>query len=255
MLIERRKNMSKKVFVVPWIFVVSFAVHALSETAAESAVQISISANKLIPISLSFEQSALKLKISASGTPIGDGVVITNRHVFKSHAELQKAGFDMTQPVVSTLVGCYAKTRALRFALKLKKLGAEDDVAILQADLQGVHNTMANTPWYSKEHRDIVALYALLTKGIPIATEELSADDPLYLTGFPFGGPLVVNAGALFHSSSSAVLCRGNAEYGMSGGGILNQNGALVGFVARKKQDFLGDLIEGPAVSVLEKFK
>lgn len=244
--------MSKKFFVVPWIFVfvsfASFAVHA-----SETAVQIS--ADKLIPIHLSLEQGALKLQISASGTPIGKGTVVTNRHVFKTDAELQEAGFDMTQPVISTLAGCYAKNRELSFSLKLKKLGEEDDIAILQADLRGIHNTMANTPWYSKEHRDIVELYALLMKGIPIATEELSANDPLYLAGFPFGGSLVVNAGMLFNSGSSEVSCRGNAEYGMSGGSILNKNGALIGFVARKKQDLLGDLVQGPSVQVLEKLR
>lgn len=243
--------MSKKFFVVPWIFV--FVLFFAVRVFPKSAVQIS--ADKLIPIHLSVEQGALKLQISASGTPIGKGIVVTNRHVFKDDAELQKRGFDTTQPVISTLAGCYAKNRELSFSLKLKKLGAEDDVAILQADLRYVMEMLRSTPWNAKEHRDIVALYALLTKGIPIETKELLVDDPVYFAGFPCGGALVVNAGMLFHSGSSEVSCRGNAEYGMSGGSILNKNGALIGFVARKKQDLLGDLVQGPSVQVLEKLR
>lgn len=244
--------MSKKFFVVPWIFV--FVLFFAVRVFPKSAVQIS--ADKLIPIHLSVEQGALKLQISASGTPIGKGIVVTNRHVFKDDAELQKRGFDTTQPVISTLVGCFARNRELSFSLKLKKLGGEeDDIAVLQADLRYVMEMLRSTPWNAREHRDIVELYALLMKGIPIATEELSANDPLYLAGFPCGGALVVNAGMLFHSGSSEVSCRGNAEYGMSGGSILNKNGALIGFVARKKQDLLGDLVQGPSVQVLEKLR
>lgn len=91
---------------------------------------------------MSYSQEGRKLEITASGTPIGGGVVITNRHVFKDDAELQKRGFDTTQPIVSRLVGCYAKARQLRFSLKLKKLGWEDDIAIMGADLQKIHETM-----------------------------------------------------------------------------------------------------------------
>lgn len=245
--------MSKKFFVVPWFFVFVFAVHAFPE----SPESVQISADKLIPISLSYNQEGRMLEITASGTPIGGGVVVTNRHVFKDDAELRERGFDTTQPISEMLVGCYAKARALRFTLKLKKLGEEDDVAILRADLRYIMEMLKNTPWNAREHRDIVTLYALLTRGIPIAAEEeeLTANEPLFLAGFPFGGPLVVNAGMLFHSSSSEVSCRGNAEYGMSGGSILNKNGALIGFVARKKQDLLGDLVQGPSVQVLEKLR
>ena len=246
--------MGKKIFFVSWIFVfVSFAaVRVFSESFSESAVQIS--ADKLIQISLSLEQGALKLKISASGTPIGGGLVVTNRHVFKNDAELRKKGFDTAaQSIVSELVGYYTESRALRFSLKLQKLGVEDDVAILRANLQTLHDMMENS-WSSQQHRDLVVLYALLIKGIPIADKKPAVDDSLYLAGFPFGGPLVVNAGMLFHSSLSDVSCRGNAEYGMSGGGIFNGSGEIVGFVARKRRDSDGkDLVEGPSVNTIEK--
>lgn len=155
-----------------------------------------------------------------------------------------------------TLIGRYVGTVVtLRFPMKLKALGEEDDVATLEADLRFVMKMLRNTPWNAREHRDIVTLYALLTKGIPIATTEGMSGVPVYFAGFPDGGPLEVSSGSLFVASQSDILCKGIAKPGMSGGAMLNNKGAIVGFIASKESLNGCDWVRGPATRVLSKFK
>lgn len=245
--------MSKKIFVVPWILVFACAPGLFP---AESAVQTS--ADKVIKINYILTQGDLvPVVVSASGTPIGNGIVITNRHVFENDDEMREAGFDMSQPASKALSGCYVtESRTIQFPLKLKKMGTDDDVAIMEADLRSIHNVLANTPWDAKQHRDLVSLYAILIEGIPIAAKELAVNDPLHFAGFPFGGLLVVNAGTLTRSSASDILCSGRVERGMSGGAILNDSGDLVGFVAMKNFDYEKEnWVEGPVANVIKKLK
>src|SRR3989344_5137251 len=158
--------MSKRIFVVSWILVLA-CVCVPSVFSGPGPVQSS--ADKLIVVQFNIAQQDMLTTCLSTGTPIGGGVIITAKHLFKDDAELLAIGFAVKQPMEKVLVGCYSgAVSVLRFPLKLKALGEEDDVAKLSADLRFVRELMENTPWTTKEHRDIVALYALLVKGIPI---------------------------------------------------------------------------------------
>ena len=245
--------MSKRIFVVSWILVLA-CVCVPSVFSGPGPVQSS--ADKLIVVQFNIAQQDMLTTCLATGTPIGSGVIITVEHLFKDDAELLAIGFAVKQPMDKVLTGCYTGgCSTIRFPMRLTKLGEEDDVAVLKADLRYVMNMMRNTPWTAREHRDIVALYALLVKGIPIATEELAIDDPVFFAGFPFGGPLVVDEGMFYTNSVDTLTCNGTAERGMSGGAMLNSKGAIVSFIANKLQGNGKNWVRGPAVRVVSKIR
>ncbi len=245
--------MSRKFFVIPWLLVLVFAF-VVNANAGESAVKNA--ADKLIMVDLNYDQGELGAEVFGSGVPIGNGVVITARHVVDNNDFLEEMGFNTTQPMNETLTGRYVGAVAtFRFPMKLKIMGEEDDVAKLQADLRYVMEMMRNTPWNAREHRDVVALYALLTKGIPIATEEATPGVPVYFAGFPDGKALEVNTGSLFVTSQSDILCKGIAKPGMSGGAMFNDKGAIMGFIASKSNLNGCDWVHGPPVKVLGKLR
>lgn len=242
--------MSKRVFVVPLVL----AFVCAPVFSAESDVQSS--ADKLIVVSFSVAQQNMRTTCMGTGTPIGGGAVITAKHLFKNDDELRAIGFATGQPMEKVLVGRYSgAVSVLRFPMKLQALGEEDDVAKLLADLRFVRELMESTPWTAKERRDIVALYALLVTGIPVATEDLAVNDPVFFAGFPGGGSLIVGEGMCYANSVDTLICNGTTERGMSGGAMLNSKGAIVGFIAAKKEENGKNWVRGPAASVVSKIR
>lgn len=246
--------MSKKFFAVPWI--VACVLMYVPCVCSEVTDAVKKSVDKLISVSLTYGQSGIETEVFGSGTPIGNGVVITASHVVDNHDRLSETGFNMAQPISETFVGCYVgAVSKLQFPLKLRSLDKENDIAVLQADLRYVMEMLRSIPWNAREHRDVVSLYALLTKGIPIAKEPSKGD--IYFAGFPARSSLEVGNSPLFGSTQSYILCEGKAKPGMSGGGILNEKGAVVGFITAKIVDRNGkEWVYGrPCANVLGKFK
>lgn len=83
--------MSKRFFVVPWL-ALAFVVDM---NAGESAA-VKNAAEKLIMVDLNYDQGELGAEVFGSGVPIGDGVVITARHVVENNEDLAEMGFDTT---------------------------------------------------------------------------------------------------------------------------------------------------------------
>lgn len=241
--------MGKKIFGVVLFWTIVASVPAVFS--AESS-GVRESADKLIKIDLTLSQGNLSWSVSASGTPLGSGIVVTNWHVFDNAVALREEGFDLARPISEKLVGCYvAGSGPLWFSLRRKKADQGDDVAILEANLRGLRDVMISTSWDAKQHRDIVALYVLLMKGIPAADKEPMAGDPVYFAGFS-DGSIVVREGVCRCNLANILTCNGNAERGMSGGVILDRNGAAVGINAAKLRKDGEDWVKGPSIAALK---